>query len=573
MQSYQFHFHRKKIAWLLLVLGGLINAPECLFPIENVGTTNQLQSQVNNNSPGVIQEILTDLWVEVKAPESVPPVGDYECRIKIKNDGSLPVNNIIIIFYPPNAKNRLIDPAFDKLYTEYVREKRDINLVNESVRQTSNELIFQGKIEKITWTIPILSSGDSTEITVYLRIPDEIEANTILNHDFFILENNATVPSLIIPVPVNVRLVPELVALKSVTGPDTVQIGDEVEYRIRITNQGGKDAQYIIVTDELPALLNFIEFLSPIVADTSGFTTPDSTMRWVINELKKGETKTLRYKARVKNFSPVKPFTEIQNLIKAKRGDADSAFAKYTIQVRSDPDLTPRFVHIPEPKDWKLTTGIGIEVFSRIFNIGGSPFKEPITLRYWYYFSSTPFAPEPCEPLPSTAPIRTWEITVNQDRQELAANMNPVRDDGLIVPPQQIQIMNGGYYRYYLSVDPQNTIREKNDDNNLTCIDDTIRVPLQFYLGKNEFRPDVAVEPLKLWVQVPNDCHLEVDIYDEAGTFVRKQVDTYFELEGIYQLTPWDGRDKNGDVVASGIYVFNLQTQDRSISRKVVVIR
>ncbi len=65
-------------------------------------------------------------------------------------------------------------------------------------------------------------------------------------------------------------------------------------------------------------------------------------------------------------------------------------------------------------------------------------------------------------------------------------------------------------------------------------------------------------------------------IYDMAGREVR-QLRLYNQLSGEYQdkehAIHWDGRNKVGEAVSSGIYFYSLQTAGGSQTRKLVVIR
>ena len=65
---------------------------------------------------------------------------------------------------------------------------------------------------------------------------------------------------------------------------------------------------------------------------------------------------------------------------------------------------------------------------------------------------------------------------------------------------------------------------------------------------------------------IPPDAVVRAEIFDAAGRHVRKLLDGSRNM-GVHELQ-WDGRDDNGDAVASGIYLFRLSTgQDVTAAR------
>jgi hypothetical protein len=60
-------------------------------------------------------------------------------------------------------------------------------------------------------------------------------------------------------------------------------------------------------------------------------------------------------------------------------------------------------------------------------------------------------------------------------------------------------------------------------------------------------------------------------IYDVAGRLVAKLLDDE-KVIGT-RVVRWNGQDRNGEDVASGVYFYRLITPDKTLSRKLVVIR
>ena len=84
-------------------------------------------------------------------------------------------------------------------------------------------------------------------------------------------------------------------------------------------------------------------------------------------------------------------------------------------------------------------------------------------------------------------------------------------------------------------------------------------------LSANAFDPN-ASESLKITLGAGSDG-ATVDIYNMAGTLVRT-----LDGEGADEVS-WDGRNDEGDVVASGVYFLHIETESGDATRKVAVIK
>ncbi len=61
---------------------------------------------------------------------------------------------------------------------------------------------------------------------------------------------------------------------------------------------------------------------------------------------------------------------------------------------------------------------------------------------------------------------------------------------------------------------------------------------------------------------------VQVQIYDVTGKLVR----TLHKAESVNQIQ-WDGKDSNGNIVPSGVYLFSVNTSQRQTMRKVTILR
>jgi hypothetical protein len=65
-------------------------------------------------------------------------------------------------------------------------------------------------------------------------------------------------------------------------------------------------------------------------------------------------------------------------------------------------------------------------------------------------------------------------------------------------------------------------------------------------------------------------------IYDTAGAMVR-QLDLGHQPAGFYtdrsRAAYWDGRNRNGELVASGIYFYQFRAGDYTATRRMVIVK
>jgi hypothetical protein len=82
----------------------------------------------------------------------------------------------------------------------------------------------------------------------------------------------------------------------------------------------------------------------------------------------------------------------------------------------------------------------------------------------------------------------------------------------------------------------------------------------------NPFNPMTTVT-----YSIPEKCNVMLDIYDASGKRVQCLVHGERE-KGSYRVE-WDGRDDQGNSVASGIFFYRLTAGNQTISRKLVLVR
>ncbi len=349
---------------------------------------------------------------------------------------------------------------------------------------------------------------------------------------------------------------------KEIIGNSSVSFGDTLDFKITLENKGKFGVDSVLIQDPLPPSLNFLSFLSPH-AD-SEYVNPAQTLNWYFDSVLPNSIKEMNFRAVVlgnltfegeKDTVLNKAIVKHRNLIFTK----DSA----KVIIINPPDLVPKINSIKKPDDWKLTDGIGVGIESSVLNIGGQPFRNDFKIRYWYELLDNPTV------------TKQWEIDVRPGPTGIPGGMK-MTDTGYPIEIQKTKLMFGGVYRFCMKIIP--TILppdysvEKDTTNNQVCILDTIKVPLRFFLSKNVYEPTKIGAPLDLIFQIPGQTDVKINIYNVAGEFIKKQVDESFTTEGIY-TRQWDGKNKDGNLVASGVYVCALESSAGHVTRKVIVVR
>jgi flagellar hook assembly protein FlgD len=82
----------------------------------------------------------------------------------------------------------------------------------------------------------------------------------------------------------------------------------------------------------------------------------------------------------------------------------------------------------------------------------------------------------------------------------------------------------------------------------------------------NPFNPSTTIT-----FEIPARSHVNLSIYDIQGRPVRTVTDRVMP-EGPQEVV-WDGRDELGKGVSSGVYFCRLTALDRTLTRKMVLIR
>jgi len=94
-------------------------------------------------------------------------------------------------------------------------------------------------------------------------------------------------------------------------------------------------------------------------------------------------------------------------------------------------------------------------------------------------------------------------------------------------------------------------------------------LPKKFILYQNYPNPFNPNTIIKFGLPVQSDVRLE--IYDILGRSVKVLTDG--ELEAGYHEIIWDGKNRQGNDIASGVYFYRLKTESFSDIKKMLLLK
>jgi len=86
-----------------------------------------------------------------------------------------------------------------------------------------------------------------------------------------------------------------------------------------------------------------------------------------------------------------------------------------------------------------------------------------------------------------------------------------------------------------------------------------------------QVRPNPIRGETRFAFSVPARAASTLQLFSVDGRLVRTLLDRVVEA-GRHQIT-WDGRDQDGRSVAPGVYFYKLESEQRSASERLVIIR
>jgi hypothetical protein len=164
---------------------------------------------------------------------------------------------------------------------------------------------------------------------------------------------------------------------------------------------------------------------------------------------------------------------------------------------------------------------------------------------------------------------------LNQNDEIVWRYVNPVTGDGILTQGTT-EIDNNQVFRCYRYASDYPAFIDKD----LTPGD-----PIELPTSVSVDRENTFNKYFKLYDNYPNpfnpstnivftlskDSNVTLVIYDLAGNEIRTLVDNILQ-SGMQSIT-WDSRDNKGALVSSGMYLYTLNTDDQSQTKKMMLLR
>ena len=241
-----------------------------VVPLEgdNVKSTIENMALVNDNKTNaVVHHVVKPKLVSVKFAEkpsnSIVLAGDeIKYSITTRNLGTADAKNVIV---------KDIIPA-------------GVTLVEDSI---SDNGVYDKATNTVTWTLATVTKNDLESKTVSFKVKvnqgeDREIKNIALVNDKETNEVKHHVKH------------ERLDFVKSVDKTLEVTVGQELTYNIRVSNNGTKDMNNIVIEDTVPEHTKLVKVLN------SGSTGDDKKLLWTLKELKVGESKEVSFVVEIK---------------------------------------------------------------------------------------------------------------------------------------------------------------------------------------------------------------------------------------------------------------------------------
>ncbi len=111
--------------------------------------------------------------------------------------------------------------------------------------------------------------------------------------------------------------------------------------------------------------------------------------------------------------------------------------------------------------------------------------------------------------------------------------------------------------------------RVRIEDLGPVSIDDAVELPSNFCLAQNYPNPFNA--KTTIFYSLEKESRVTIDIYDLSGRRVASIVNSN-QPAGDHQVI-WDGADSDGNPVSSGVYFYRLIVEDKSLTRRMTLLK
>jgi len=310
---------------------------------------------------------------------------------------------------------------------------------------------------------------------------------------------------------------------------------DTVTWQVDFVNQGQLNCYNIVASDVIPDHLTLIDFTG------ADYTLNGSTLTWTLNKLEsRGGTANFTYTCVVDSLMP--PWDEpLVNQVAA------AAVGEENLENNTDQDTVWVRGITPLGPEVQVSPNIIIPLDSILVEV-----MSPVT-------------------------AVNWDLKiVFENGETIETFADPFIDSHVLVPTE------------WLTVYPQfsdTRMRTEEQEERVAVIfettgiwDDvrsdtayfTIRSADELWLDENTFTPDGG-KGLGLRFMLSSNRRAEIVIYDLAGGFVKRVADENFNAG--WNTVYWDGTDKLGRTIGSGVYLVIMTSGHFQKARKFIVVR
>ncbi len=104
------------------------------------------------------------------------------------------------------------------------------------------------------------------------------------------------------------------------------------------------------------------------------------------------------------------------------------------------------------------------------------------------------------------------------------------------------------------------------NEETLSKLGKPLRALLLMQNRPNPFQANSTID-----YQLPKPCKVKLGIYNLNGQMVRTLLDGQ-QQAGSHRVS-WDGRNAQGQKVANGMYLYRLESEGRTLSKKMLIVR
>jgi uncharacterized repeat protein (TIGR01451 family) len=311
--------------------------------------------------------------------------------------------------------------------------------------------------------------------------------------------------------------------------------GDTIEYYVTVRNQGQMDCNQIQMQDVLPDWVTFIDFSEP------SYQLQNQTLSWDLNRLESnGDQRLFTYHCRVDTFMPPWDLTLINTVTGTCPEDTilwdntaiDTVWAIGVVPPNPEIRISPTVIHPTDSVQVEVVTHMDIQSWDlEIFFEDGSRIYDYAD----GFIQSNLLTPE------------NWTTVVPDFGDTYMRTTKEEEKVGIILETLDLWNVVRSDTAYFI-------IKSENE----------------FYLDENTYKPTEHGD-LKMRFRLSSNRHADIKIYDIAGEYIKTVADGYY-LAG-WNYTTWDGRDENGHLMGSGLYMAILSSGNYHQAQKFILIR